>query len=234
MLEFEDAILAFANQFGVLGVSSEDYRAARNLPWYADELRALRKTSPPMSEIVNPYFGGINPVAEAESLAEFRFAARALRDLRTAYDCIRDRTWETMAWTSLGSALARSEHCELEIGPGVAEVTPRADPARTLVRFFERTVTAGLEAFHPSIALQDPGTKRPAHGWMAAATVSLYSTCCLELYNHIAENATYRSVRTTAAAACSFVRRDVGRLDRFPFWFWRRSRLPGPSRRSSR
>jgi hypothetical protein len=66
-----------------------------------------------------------------------------------------------MAWTSLGSALARSEHCELEIGPGVAEVTPRADPARTLVRFFERTLTAGLAAFHPEHRAPRSGDQAP-------------------------------------------------------------------------
>ena len=66
------------------------------------------------------------------------------------------------------------------------------NPARPLARFLEQTLSAALTPFHPRIALLEPHHKRPSHPWMSGATVSLYATCCLELYNHLAEHASYR------------------------------------------
>jgi hypothetical protein len=190
-LEDEAAILTFANRFGVLGISSEGYSALRDLPWYAETLPTLRASAPPISSFVNPQFGGTRPVAAAESRAQFQFGARVLRDLRAAYICLHDDTPEGMIWQSTTRPPTFEARGGLEFAPGVREVSPAKDPARALARFLETTLTAGLRVFHPRVTLTAP-EGRPEHGWMSGATVSLYATCCLELYNHLAEEATYR------------------------------------------
>ena len=70
-------------------------------------------------------------------------------------------------------------------------VTPDRDPSLIIARFLETTLNAALRAFHPraTITKRDRG---PEHGWISGLTVSLYCCCCLELFNHIAEEASYR------------------------------------------
>lgn len=190
-LEDEEAILLFANRFGVLGISGEGYSSIRDLPWYADELQMLQASMPPMSATRNPHFGGTRPVTQAETVAEFQFAARVLRDLRAAYICLRDNTVEEMVWQSTSTPPTHMADRSFEIAPGVTDVTTAPHPWRRLALYFEGTLTAGLRVFHPRVTLTEP-EHRPAHGWLAGLTVSLFSTCCLELHNHIAEEAVYR------------------------------------------
>jgi hypothetical protein len=190
-LDEEEAILVFANRFGTLGVSSEDYRLFRQLPWYRDVVQRLQGTTPPTSEAIHPYFGGWRPIAEAEAVREFQFGARVLRDLRRAWSCIRDGSRGGISFESTQGPLERSADESLVTAPDALAVWGSPDPLRATAHFLEQTLTSGLSVFHPKVTLTAP-SKRPAHGWMSGATVPLFSTCCLELFNHMVEDATYR------------------------------------------
>jgi hypothetical protein len=187
-LDDPDEILVFANRFGILGIASDDCLTVRQLPWYTD-WPADDETEAELT--VNPYFGGTRRVAQAESLAQFRFAALVLRDLRHAAHLLLHDQQRPMTWHST-TALPPGPNPKVQPLPGGSfEITAKADPIRPLAIFFEHTLTAALSTFHPKATVTTP-SHRPEHGWLAGATVSLFATCCLELHNHLVEDATYR------------------------------------------
>jgi hypothetical protein len=190
-LEDEEAILVFVNRFGLLGLSSDGFAAIRSLPWYADALAALSSSTPGFNVQPQPYFGGTRMITVAETLEEFRLAAQILRDLRLAYDVVRDGRGNEMQWKSTTAFADAFSARELEIAPDLYAVRSEPQPGAVVATFFERTLTAGLESFHPRVSVTAP-QHRPDHGWLSGATVPFYATCCLELYNHIAEDAIYR------------------------------------------
>jgi hypothetical protein len=162
-LDNETEIIAFANRWDILGISyGADHRL---LP---PELRStLRRSSPPRKGPLRRR--GLPPIPKEETLTEFRFAARCLRDV-------------TRAWQSLNTS--SDENFETEIAPG-------APPDQ----FLQDMLNRGLLPFQPYIQLvtppdNEPTSRRPRSPW-TPGTVPLYSTCCLELYNHIIEHATY-------------------------------------------
>lgn len=200
----EDAIECFANRFGLLGIGSDSYTAVRDLPWYQPEVQKLAETRPQDAEAINPFWGGIRPVSTIESVQEFQFAARVLRDLHTAYRCLIGGAPEEMQWTSTETP-PNADDGVVEIQPGVLEIGA-PNPEHAIASYFEHTLTAGLQPFKPRVTLSGPDTRnRPAHRWMAGATVPLYATCCLEFYNHLVEHAAFR---TCANMTCgrTFVR----------------------------
>ena len=187
-LDDDKEILLFVNRFGILGLDSDDCAEVRQLPWYAN----ADEDQPFGNDWirVNPYFGGTRRVAITETTAQFRQAAHILRDLKTAYECLRANKPEDMRWLPTATDLSGKTRAQ-ELPGGATAATPRDDPARALATFFEHTLTSALTTFHPRLNITQPA-HRPAHGWLAGATVSYFATCCLELHNHIVENATYR------------------------------------------
>jgi hypothetical protein len=55
--------------------------------------------------------------------------------------------------------------------------------------FLSTTLDFGLTPFHPLVAF---GDFVPTPDEVKTWTAPLYAVCCLEIFNHIAENATYR------------------------------------------
>jgi hypothetical protein len=213
-LSSSDEILLFANRFGILGLGSDDCAGVRKLAWYTDQPASAQ---PPAQQLaVFPIFGGTSRIAQVESLEQFRLAAKILRDLRSAYECLRRNEPSQMHWQSTTTPPTANAGTR-QLTADLWEISVQDDPSRALARFLELTITATLSAFHPRLTITQP-SHRPEHGWLAGATVSLFATCCLELHNHIAENATYRRcqnehcnrpfVRQTGRAAAGQHRRE--------------------------
>ena len=187
-LDNDEEILVFANRFGILGLGSDDCAAVRELPWYAGELMDSQDTNAEVA--VAPWYGGTRRVASSQPVRQFQRTARILRDLRKASECLRTNKPEQMEWHST-AAPPTGKAGPHPLPGGAWEIATVDDPARAVSRYLELTMTAALTAFHPRLVITQP-RKQPEHGWIAGATVSLFATCCLELHNHIVENAPYR------------------------------------------
>jgi len=179
-LDDTEAIVAFCNRWGPLAISYGDprYGLLRDVPdFWPDVRHRLRGTQP--AKHAQRKRPGTTAVPEAESLDEFRYGARCLHDLTTAWTSIRNNTDLTeIAWRSFSP-----------------EFIPRhgRSPLGELINVFEGMLTRGLSPFYPQVHLQT-GNDQPLRArdeWSTGGTVPLYATCCLELYNHLAEKATH-------------------------------------------
>lgn len=120
-----------------------------------------------------------------ETLGEFRFAARCLRDLTWAHRVLRERLLPAdVSWSS-----ASPDYPIVTIG----------DVTRLLTDVFPRF----LRRFAPQVDVWS-GLDQGPHPWEAPVDTTvmpasrpgramLYQVCALELYNHIAEEAEYRA-----------------------------------------
>jgi hypothetical protein len=110
---------------------------------------------------------------EAETLAEFRFGANCLFDLFVAWQIL-TRGWKTerMLWRSLE-----------QFGGAATVLANDGQQWDQLALFLSRVLTGGLALFPPRVAAGpvDAQPDRP-----------LFAICCLELYNHIVEDAAPR------------------------------------------
>lgn len=174
-LEAEDAILTFVNRWGPLAISyGADYRLLPPLPGFREAKQQLAQSRPPKKG--PPKRQGFPPVPRDETLAEFRFGARCIRDLTRAWQHLKDGT--------------------------EAQPTPRSSfqadtaPDTQADHFLQVMLNRGLSPFQPYIQLHPLPTSAsrvpptPRSPWVAG-TVPLYATCCLELYNHIVDHASY-------------------------------------------
>jgi hypothetical protein len=86
-------------------------------------------------------------------------------------------------------------------------------PGPTADRFLQTMLNRGLSPFQPFVERREiPLGETPRHPeppWITGITVPLYATCCLELYNHIVDQAAYL---TCANESCDrLFRRQTGR-----------------------
>lgn len=168
-LDLDDvgAIVAFVSAYGVLGVrdpiglrDGPSYGAFRTFTFFEpveQTLAAELPTDPPLPDYV-------------ETLGEFRFGARFVRDLVTAYRLIRGEV-------------------------AVGEVEWHAFPAgeqptslRGAANLLSLALESALKPYSPRV-LFSPG---PVPGVRPTADGVVYARCCVELYNHIVEGADYR------------------------------------------
>jgi hypothetical protein len=186
-LDEPQEISAFVNEFAVLGVREGRFANVRE-PFFgfAEAVEPELEASWPSSV----HTGWDDPLAYHvidwdETLAEFRFGARRLRDLRAAWEVIHGGQPPTrVVWRSFPEGYTLAEPDEA-------------------VLFLHQGLRLGLRPFHPQLRLHtDTGPSSP---WWVPFNVSLYSVCCLELYNHIAEGATYRTCRNETCGR-TFVR----------------------------
>jgi hypothetical protein len=168
-LDLEDvgAIVSFASTYGVLGVRdpigfSDDppYGAFRTFDFFRpveQVLAADLPADPPLPNYV-------------ETLGEFRFGARFVHDLVSAYQVVRGmRAVGDAEWHAL---------------PGDEQPKTPADAGNLL----SVALGAALKPYSPRVfshPVPQPG-QRPTADGMA------YTRCCVELYNHIVEGADYR------------------------------------------
>lgn len=131
-------------------------------------------SEPQLQELVDRELG---PPTGAETLHEFRLATRHLRELTYAWLFISIGRKPLGEWVLLRRALGV---------PAEREVT-----LREVERFLAQGISAGTAPFHPRITTRE--AKEPDQ-----PRAPLYSTCCLELYNHIVEHARYQRCRNDA------------------------------------
>jgi hypothetical protein len=181
----EQAILRFVRRFGVLGVAHEHFSLFRSLPGLtAAVLPTLAAAWPTerFNQTAQAYLDsrGDGPSATlVETLEEFRFGARVLRDLVTATRISNhDQPLETIRWESV------PEQAMSDYRANLADYGVTLDPQGEATELFLRSLlTDGLRPFQPRViyAEQEPVDE--------LTDAPLYAICCLELFNHLIENA---------------------------------------------
>lgn len=171
-LDLEDAlaILEFVNHFGCLGT---DLLADSEFPFrWIDQAEQVVDGATP--SILAAYReAGIGPIGYAESLVEFRWGATAIRDLVAARQVVAgdinplDHAWESPVWDR--APQDGTEELPWEDGQTFA--------------LLQAGLNYGLETFTPALLEADQAL---------FPFYSLYQLCCLELFNHIVEQASYR------------------------------------------
>jgi hypothetical protein len=179
------AIVEFVDRYGILGISYNSYALVRALPGFNETIRPMLEAAWPEGRtegLDNRLHRGVMLV---ETLTEFRLGALCLRDLAHAWQIVNG----DKQWPATPSARWESIPVGEQIRPTWTDTTstpPRkASEAESLL---VSMINFGLEPFHPRLLWSGLNAARPE----ATFGGPLYSTCCLELYNHILEHATYR------------------------------------------
>jgi hypothetical protein len=176
-LEDEDAILRFVNAYGPLGVRLSDMDAESDLVYRGFVLE------PDSKRVVNELLATREAAEEAaddvveETIHEFRFGARCLRDLLTAWRvCAGELVHEEASWVA-DCWPVRDRSPRLNDDPW-----ERRGPARLLTMY----LCSGLNPFSPRVIDSDGADL------LTQIECELYDVLCLELYNHIVAHAFYR------------------------------------------
>jgi hypothetical protein len=184
-LDEVDSILDFVDRFGILGTRYADYDLFVELPGF--EKAVLPQLKGSWRYEVQPMFAGrFRARWMMESLTEFRFASRCIRDLVTAWQIVQSDSdpAKDVAWAAIPSGYSHIP------SPTTIDGRVHVVESRTAVlTFLAHMLQAGLLPFHPRLVRsEDPPSGRE----YLFEGAPLYSVCCLELFNHIAEHATYR------------------------------------------
>lgn len=220
-LDDVDSVLDFASTFGPLdiraldaprasrqwfGVASEQpvpFRVLRHYPGFGDLSRhAARDGSfrEPVLEIVHEQRAAAPTWVISETLEEFRWGARAIRDLQAAWLCLREGSDPREApWANQRMPTAASE----------------ADRAQwEIAEFLERTMRDALDGFSPRLWLVDAESERASFRAVtspAPTDVTLFEVLVLELFRHIAEDASYKRCANPTCGR-TFVRQEGGAI----------------------
>lgn len=198
-LEDEWGVMDFVLRFGPLAIASGEgegpgftwhsgyyrHRPLRDL--LAEEGAAIVREIADWDEMAGEDFHFVF----SSSLELFRFQARCLRDLLRAWRWIHDGVepteWESPVW--------QSEDPEMPLP------TDRSGAARLL----RQGIRDGLAPFRPELRLGSSGNAALPYG----GGQPFYYICCLELFNHIADNAAYK-VCANEPCGRLFVRQEGG------------------------
>lgn len=109
------------------------------------------------------------------TIHEFRAAAECMRDLVDAYRCLTVRHRRTATW-QVGMVGCQRNLLELE-------------------DFVTETLSLGLANYSPRVVWRKDLPVDSPEAWAEhfRASADLWSVCCLELFNHIAERAIYKT-----------------------------------------
>lgn len=208
-LDSEDSILEFVDSFGILGVRRRRFREFRDFPHFDQVLERLRASWP---FAVNAKFeAGDGQLDYGETFEEFRFGASVIRDMVMAYGVLSGAWPLEQAVFESGMLVEKSEYALRQLlctglNGGLEAFHPRVDPMlyeqEAIVDPDSLPTKVGtldeLESMlHDAEASGSALTKRgdvPV-AWERhpiAVPWTLYSICCLQLYNHIAMESTHR------------------------------------------
>jgi len=133
-----------------------------------------------------------------ETLHEFIFGAEAVRDLVTAWSCLRDgRDPRDQTWAN-----ERMPSCRWTENRAIA----------VTAEFVEGTLSATLERFSPRIYLRDEYGHRTFRGPSASPAPddpTLFELMMLEIFRHVVEDASYKRCENENCGAL-FVRQEGG------------------------
>jgi hypothetical protein len=220
-LDNPDAVLEFVNEFGLLGGVfayhdvKTDARYKRKLHLRkgqqekrrAVELELRRIQDGRLALLEEAIRGGIEDrlVGLTETLNEFRFAARLLADLTSAWrvvHAIRDPA--DFEWVSLsrGHEIRNVWDAADLLNSGLSSLLRRFAP------HVELSWSGQAAADELALIFEPQGGDRPRmikrH---TPATARLYQICALELFNHIVEGAEYRICKNETCGR-AFVRHE--------------------------
>jgi hypothetical protein len=186
------AILAFANEYGVLSVRAHDFAAV--LPHLGAEPHVRDLQSP--IELARERYPAVDsegrsawdrdPVfPAAETISEFQFGAVWLRHL-------------TDAWLLVGGRLSHSgpDEKRVELPSGMKRPWRNVSGAAL---WLEGALTQAVSPFRPRLMIRSPKDykDRPMTTETAASSsfagVPLFSVCALELFNHIVQDDEFKT-----------------------------------------
>lgn len=204
-LDDPESILDFVNRFGILQIQeSRMGYPAFSIPLNVEVEQALwqerlRAGSIVLDELPRRWYKHTTPedVArdddDVETIADFRVGAALIRDGLKAWRWMtgsveaRDLTWESPDLLRDVHLAGRDRYQWL---------------ASDAVDELWATIDFALAPFHPSLSIRDPETDEVKRGHPRLQVITepgfrrseafLYSVCCLELYNHIVEQAELR------------------------------------------
>lgn len=171
----------FVARFGTLGGDVNTYGG-----FSISEFRGLRllgNFSPVREDLLkarelaeaNPPAGGRYGLVE--TLEAFRFAATSIKDLvsmwRLAHEGVEPAEWVCPVWT---------------------HAPPYDSPPSTpesAAELLDSGMSEALAVFHPAVVVDKPGGL--PFDVAIREEASLFDICCLQLFNHIVENASYKS-----------------------------------------
>lgn len=181
-LDDAEEILRFVNEFSILGLY-DTFHSWRSFAMSPEVERGIRASRRRARAILIPGFD----YSDHETLDEFRIGATLLRDGLTAWKFLRgevaaeDVRWESLYFEKRG-----------EVDPYVL-----VHAQDYLAMFFD----IGLIPFHPTVYIAHDASvgsfdERVSiqHGSvhsMPSRGMPLFPTCCLELYNHIVQQAKF-------------------------------------------
>jgi len=175
----DQEIVAFANRFQPLGARHNRFSAFAHIPGFASKIQ-------PGLEAAWSGAAATDSVPRREGIEDFRFAARCIRDLTRSWAIHTDTARTFFDWEALPP---NESWLDQHIATG-ARRRDRPDPRREALSVIDRLLPAGLAPFRPQIHAEP--SRHYMDGRWPFANVPLYFVCCLELYNHIVEHATYR------------------------------------------
>jgi hypothetical protein len=194
----DEAVLDFLNRYGPLSIADKPEEWL-GFDWHAgfwthvvDDLRAEEQNIAREIAYWDELAGLDEHWVIAQSLAEFRWQAQCLGDLTRAWRWYRDGIetveWESPVWVSDDERI-RLPH--------------NRDSAGELLR---QGIRSGLRPFHPELRIA-VNEKDPRWGSAYGGGLGFYFICCLELYNHIVEDAGY-AVCANEVCGRLFVRQE--------------------------
>ncbi len=184
-LDDPEDILRFVNKYGTLGIAFAGFDMFRGLGCYTDEIErsVLAGLQLPhrKGNTLRDFRLGAHERGDyrVETLAGFRLGAKTIRDTRTAYLVANGNLELADAeWLSPMTLLAppKSEPAAALLLPSYLEYPLTLFPPHIEVR----AVDARGEVFRPTLEF-------------AKTLLPLYAVCMLELFNHIVEDARYRT-----------------------------------------
>jgi hypothetical protein len=194
-LEDDNAIAGFVANFGVLGVAHEHFAFFKSLPgFHSQSIQRLADAWPAerLGQSRNDYLeqrGATSYGALVETFEEFRFGARCVRDMLRAASLTlgshvpaRAEQAFTEEWLSIPAEQLDALRDEAHAAGVELTLTDEASDL-----FLRELLSEGLRPFHPRVIYANEAQLGNTH-----PSVPLYAICCLELFNHLAQHATYR------------------------------------------
>lgn len=230
-----DSILAFVNSYGALGglvayrdvLGDGDPRSAllyeTQLDWRAELVKKKRVLREEMRDLPDwipeverrqwrsvrsrTLLSELPPVVE--TLEEFRFAARLIRDIKTAWVVLRDGLDpESVEWVSEPQRREEMQAADRLLAamgrpPRAQFIGKTIQPSYLLTTVLERL----LHWFSPRVGMSwtfsppapdvsilfEPPTETTVEPKPGPDTAPLYAICALELFNHIIDNTEYHT-----------------------------------------
>jgi hypothetical protein len=176
-LDDEPSIVSFCERFRTLGVRDRRFAAFSAFPQFDRVKRRLENVWRPAGS----ESGLLNL---AEGIEDFRFGARCVRDLVRAQEILSGND-DGSAWESLPEGASWISDSDRAIYEEHDTLPSRPDEAASAIT---RLVNPGLGPLQPHLI--DGPLDHLESEW-AILSLPLYSVCSLEVYNHVAERATF-------------------------------------------